>query len=118
MPKPSQRPLLPGVSTGAQRPSVVFHSKRVVRRARVRAILRDSVDLLFLIGVDWFFIRWPRAHVPFLDRHGSVLVLAAVNAALITYVLLVRVFPRWRARRVASTWSFTERSRFFTSTRR
>ena len=83
----------------------------------MRAIVRDSCDLLLLIGVDWFFIRWPRAHVPFLDRHVSVLVLAAVNAALITYVLLARVFPRWRARRVASTWSFTERSRFF-STRR
>ena len=118
MPKPAHRPLLPGISSSVPGPAVVFHSKRVVRRARMRAILHDTFDLLLLIGVDWFFVRWPRAHVPFLDRHGSVLVLAAVNAALITYVLLARVFPRWRARRVASTWSFTERLRFFTSTRR
>jgi hypothetical protein len=118
MPKPEHRSLLPGVSRSALRPAAVFESKRVVRRARMRAVLHDTFDVLLLISVDWFFIRWPRAHVPFLDRHASVLVLAAVNGALLTYVLLMRVFPRWRARRVALTWSFTERARFFKSRRR
>jgi hypothetical protein len=56
--------------------------------------------------------------VPFVDRHESVLILVAANAVLIAYVLLARVFPRWRARRVASTWSSTERSRFLTPPRR
>lgn len=118
MPNPQRRPLLPGVSPDAPRPPVNFESKRVVRRARMRAILRDTFDLALLIAVDWLFIRWPRAHVPFVDRHESVLILVAANAVLIAYVLLARVFPRWRARRVASTWSSTERSRFLTPPRR
>jgi hypothetical protein len=115
---PNKRPLLPGVSAAANPPAVIVQSRKVIRRARIRAILRDIFDVLLLVGVDWFFIRWPRAHVPFLDRHESVLVLLGVNAALLSYVFLARAVPRWRARRVASTWSFTERARFFTPPRR
>jgi len=114
---PNKRPLLPGVSAAANPPAVIVQSRKVIRRARIRAILRDIFDVLLLVGVDWFFIRWPRAHVPFVDRHESVLVLLGVNVALLSYVCLARAVPRWRARRVASTWSFTERARFFTPPR-
>jgi hypothetical protein len=32
---------------------------------------------------------------------------------LVGYVWLARALPRWTARRVASTWSLAERTRFF-----
>src|SRR5712691_6486014 len=114
---PNKRPLLPGVSAAANPPAVIVQSRKVIRRARIRAILRDIFDVLLLDGVDWSFIRWPRAHVPLLDRHESVLILLGLNVALLSYVFLWRAVPRWRARRVASTWSFTERARFFTPPR-
>jgi hypothetical protein len=31
---------------------------------------------------------------------------------VITYIWTSRALPRWRARRVASTWSATEQNRF------
>ena len=68
--------------------------------------------MLLLVGVDWLFIRWPHAHVPTLDRDQTALIVAAANALVITYIWTSRAFPRWRARRVASTWSSTEQSRF------
>ena len=114
----NNRPLLPGVSAVANPPAVIVQSRKVIQRARIRAIMRDIFDVLLLVGVDWFFIRWPRAHVPLLDRHESVLILLGVNVALLSYVCLARAVPRWRARRVASTWSFSERARFFTPRRR
>ena len=52
------------------------------------------------------------AHIPMLDRDLTALILAAVTALVITYMWSARFLPRWRARRLASTWSVTERKRF------
>jgi hypothetical protein len=114
MEKPVRRSLLPGVSDAGIPPPVVTDSRVVVARARRRAIIRDIVDFLLLVCVDGLFLRWPHAHVPLLDRYDSLLIVAGLNAALVTYLWLVRAMPRWRARRVATTWSFAERARFFT----
>jgi hypothetical protein len=110
--KKSARPqLLPGVSPTGYAPPVVARSRAVIRRARTRAALRDAADLLLLLVVDAFFIRWPLAHVPLLDRHDSIVALMSLNVLLIAYVWLSRQVPQWRARRVSSTWCPTERQR-------
>jgi hypothetical protein len=106
--------LLPGVSEGGCPPVAVIESRRAIRRARRRAALRDAAQLIFLFAVDWLFIHWPSAHVPSMDRAHSILVVALLNVAIITHVILSRAFPRWSARRIASTWGFAERARFFT----
>lgn len=113
MEKPARRILLPGVSDAGAPPPVVIDSRAVVAKARRRAIVRDVIDLLLLVCVDGLFLRWPHAHVPFLDRHNSLLVLLALNAMLAGYVWLARAIPQWKARRTAGTWCLAERSRFF-----
>ena len=115
MEKPVRRSLLPGVADVRTPPAVVFQSRRVIVSARRRAVARDIFDLLLLSCVDGLFLRWPRAHVPALDRAHSLLLLAAVNALLVVYVWLARALPRWTARRVATTWCIAERSRFVSS---
>jgi hypothetical protein len=112
MDKLARRNLLPGVSPSGAPPEIVFESRRVITSARRRAIVRDVFDLLLLVGVDWLFMRWPHAHVPTLDRDQTALIVAAANALVITYIWTSRALPRWRARRVASTWSAIEKSRF------
>ncbi|HYS55125.1 MAG TPA: hypothetical protein VER58_15315 [Thermoanaerobaculia bacterium] len=107
-----QREILPGVSPDGTDPNVVFQSRPVIASARRRAALRDVFDVLLLAGVDALFIRWSHAHIPMLDRAATMLVLAIANAVLIAYVWSVRALPRWRARKLASTWSASERSRF------
>ena len=109
--------LLPGVSPEIPPPSVVFASERVIRRARRRALARDVFDLLLLVAVDAFFVRWPYARVPLLDRHGSLELLVGVNLALMGYLWAVRALPRWRARRVSGTWCAVEQSRLTASLR-
>ena len=108
-----RRDLLPGVSPDGTDPNIVFQSRPVIASARRRAGLRDLFDLLLLAGVDALFIRWSHAHIPLLDRAETMLVLAIVNIALGVYVWSVRTLPRWRARRLAATWSANERNRFF-----
>lgn len=104
-----RRPLLPGVSGAQTAPTVVFQSKSVIARARRRAALRDGFDFLLLLSVDTLFLRWPHAHLPLLDRDGTMLLLAAVNVLMLLWIWSARSFPRWRARRVAATWAATER---------
>jgi len=113
MERPVRCTLLPGVSDAGVPPPVIIDSRAVVARARRRAIVRDVIDLSLLVSVDGLFLRWPAAHVPFLDRHDSLLVLLGLNAMLVSYVWLVRAVPRWAARRVATTWRVSERARFF-----
>jgi hypothetical protein len=108
-----RRDLLPGVSPDGTDPNIVFESLPVITSARRRASLRDFLDVLLLAGVDALFIRWSHAHIPLLDRAESLLVLAIANLALIVYVWSVRTLPKWRARRLAATWSDAERNRFF-----
>lgn len=111
------RELLPGVSPEVPPPVVVFASGRVIRRARRRALWRDAFDLLLLVAVDVFFVRWPFARLPLLGRHGSLELLVAVNVLLIAYLWATRSLPGWRARRVSGTWSEDERSRLTDSLR-
>ncbi len=107
-----ERPqLLPGVSPSGIAPQVVFQSQSVIRRARIRAGIRDAADLLLLLVVDALFVQWPRAHVPLLDRQDSIIALVVLNALLVAYMWLSRRVPQWHARRVSSTWCTTERQR-------
>lgn len=115
MKKPARRELLPGVSEPGAPPEVICETRRIVASARRRAAIRDTFDLLLLTAVDGLFLRWPHAHVPSLDRDQTALIVAAVNALVITYMWTARALPRWRARRVASTWSVTEQNRFVRS---
>lgn len=103
--------LLPGVSVDGTDPDIVFQSRPVIASARRRAAFRDILDLFLLGGVDALFIRWSHAHIPMLDRAETMLVLAIANLALIVYVWSMRTLPRWRARRLAATWSAVERHR-------
>jgi hypothetical protein len=112
MEKTARRPLLPGVSQREAPPEVIVQSRRVIASARRRAALRDTLDLLLLAGVDGLFLRWPYAHIPAFDRDQTALIVAIVNAVVITYMWTARAFPRWRARRVAATWSHSERNWF------
>jgi hypothetical protein len=112
MERPARRKLLPGVSQVGAPPAVLCESRRVIASARRRAALRDTFDLLILAAVDGLFLRWPHAHIPSFGRDQTALVVAAVNAMVITYMWTARAFPRWRARRVAATWSLSEQNRF------
>jgi hypothetical protein len=109
--------LLPGVTVTDFPPVAVYDARRAIRRARRKAVIYDAAQLLLLAGVDWLFFRWPSAHVPMLDRHDSLLVVGAMNILMAAYIWLARAFPRWSARRVASTWSPSERARFATRPR-
>ena len=109
--------ILPGVSPEIPRPIVVCESMHAVRRARRQALLRDVLDIALLIAVDVFFVHWPHARVPLLDRGASLELLVAVNALLLGYLWISRALPRWRARRVAATWTVAEQTRLMTSLR-
>lgn len=112
MEKPARPQLLPGVSSTEAPPEVLFESRRIIASARRRAAFRDALDLLLLTAVDGLFLRWPHAHIPVLTRDETALIVAIANALVITYMWTARALPRWRARRVAMTWSATEQSRF------
>ncbi len=109
----ARRDLLPGVSAESCPPVPVFDSRREIVRARRRAAFCDTAQLILLAGVDWMFVRWPYAHVPALSRDDSVLVLATLHALVLTQMIITRTFPRWSARRIATTWCLRERARFF-----
>lgn len=109
----ARRDLLPGVAVNGCPPAVVFDSRRAIAHARRRAAFHDFAQFALLGGVDWLFVRWPLAHIPSMDRSESLLIVALLNAALLTHLIMVRAFPRWSARRIASTWCLSERARFF-----
>jgi hypothetical protein len=112
MGKPRRRDLLPGVSDAGEPTAVLVDARTTVTRARCRAAARDVVDLLLLGCVDGLFLRYPNTHVPLLTRAATLGLLLLVHAAFIASVWAARAFPRWRARRVASTWCIAERRRF------
>lgn len=109
----ARRDLLPGVTTDDCPPVVVFDSKSAIRRARRRAALRDFAQLALLAGVDYLFLRWPLTHIPSFGRDSSVMIVASLNSLILTHAIVSRTFPRWTARRIASTWCPSERRRFF-----
>ena len=106
--------LLPGVVDADCPPVVVTETRIAIIRARRRAALHDALHLVLLSAVDYLFLHFPSTHVPSLDRHDSLLLLGAVNGAMVAYLWLARAMPRWTARRIATTWSAAERSRFLT----
>lgn len=110
--------LLPGVTVTEIPPAVVFDSRSALRQARRRRILHDLLDLTLLGGVDYLFVHWPSTHIPLMGREDSLVLLAFANALLVGCVWLARVWPRWSARRIASTWCLAERARFFAADRR
>jgi hypothetical protein len=91
---------------------VVFDSRRVVQRARRIAFARDGAQIVLLAGVDWLFRNWPSTHIPLLDRSDSLVLLGIVNIVALAHVWACRAFPRWRAGRIAATWSAKERARW------
>jgi hypothetical protein len=111
----ARRDLLPGVRTDSCPPRVISDCRREIVRARRRATTCDIAQLMLLVGVDWMFARWPFAHVPSMDRKDSMLVLVGLHALVVTQMALTRMFPRWSARRIATTWCLRERARFFQS---
>lgn len=104
--------LLPGVTSLASPPSVVCDAHAAIRGARRRAWLRDGVQLSLLIAADWLFLYWPDARMPFLERHASLSLLRTMNVAILGHVWLMRSLPRWTAKRIAATWSRSEREKF------
>ncbi|MGZ8811291.1 MAG: hypothetical protein ACXW29_09145 [Thermoanaerobaculia bacterium] len=104
--------LLPGITEAGCPPSVVCDSRDSIRRARTRALARDIAQVMLLFGVDYLFLHWPSTHLPLTGRHQSLMLLGTVNGASLAWLWLSRAMPRWTARRIASTWSSTERRRF------
>lgn len=104
--------LLPGVSAEPCPPAVVFDSRAAVRRARIRAAIIDGAQLVLVGAVDWLFLHFPHTHIPFVDRPHSLALLAGLNVLIVAHVALARTVPRWRAKRVAGTWTPEERARF------
>lgn len=104
--------LLPGVSTSSCPPRVVCDAHKAIRRARRRAWLRDGLQLSLLIAVDYLFVHWSESRMPFLDRATSMAALRGMNFAIVGHLCLMRALPKWWARRVAATWSRSEREKF------
>jgi hypothetical protein len=106
-----RRDLLPGVAAEDVAPAVHVQSNAVVRAARRRAAIRDVLNVAVLLAIDLWFQYWPKARVPWLDRHQSLLLVIAMNLMVMAGLWLARAMPVWRARRVARTWCATERDR-------
>ncbi|HJW95932.1 MAG TPA: hypothetical protein VJ901_20155 [Thermoanaerobaculia bacterium] len=101
--------LLPGISHRGCPPVVHCDPRPAIRRARRRALFRDISQLLLVAGVDALLIRWPAAHVPLMSRFDSIALVVAMNVLMLGYVWLTRAFPKWSARRIATTWCPAER---------
>ena len=109
MPKPQ---LLPGVTTSECPPRIVCDAHSAIRRARRLAYLREGLQVVLLVAVDYLFVHWPESRVPFLDRADSLTFLCGINALIVADLWLSRAMPRWQAKRIASTWCRSEREKF------
>jgi hypothetical protein len=106
------RELLPGVTTDSCPPRVLCDAHDAIKKAKRRALAKAIGQLAILVGVDWLFLRWPEARMPFLGRPDSVMILCGVNALAIADLWLARALPKWTAKRIAATWSRSEREKF------
>jgi hypothetical protein len=104
--------LLPGVTDRSCPPRVTCDARAAIQKARHRALLRDAMQVLLLLAVDYLFVYWPESRVPFLDRAESLSFLRWMNALIFLHVWLSRAVPKWSAKRIASTWCRAERERF------
>ena len=100
--------LLPG-ARGADAPAIRCASRHIVERARQLAVLRDIGQGLLLVGIDVLSLHFQGMHVPFTTRTQSLELLAIFNLAAAAHLFLSRAWPRWRARRIAASWSAVER---------
>lgn len=75
-------------------------------------MLRDATQISLLLAVDYLFVHWPDSRMPFMDRDSSLAFLRAVNFVAVADLWLTRALPKWWARRIATTWSRSERERF------
>ncbi|HSN68005.1 MAG TPA: hypothetical protein VLV48_02090 [Thermoanaerobaculia bacterium] len=104
--------LIPGVK-GPRRSAVNARQLEAERqRARRRESVEELLDCAVLIVVNLVFLLWSEAKVPFLDRDTTMVLLLLANLFAIVSYFRSRVFPRWKARRIAATWSAAERERF------
>lgn len=107
------RQLLPGTrGPELTPPRGRWRSVDEVKAARRRADLRDLADVVVFLAVDVLYVAWPSTHIPFLTRDDTSLILAAVHILFAAWLTASRVVPRWRAHRIADTWSDRERRRF------
>jgi len=106
------RELLPGITTDSCPPAVVCDARAAWRKARRRALLRDTLQITLLVAVDWLFAHWPESRVPFASRDLSLMMLRGMNAGIAAHLGLSRALPRFQARRVAATWCRSEREKF------
>lgn len=107
------RDRLPGVGGPDDTlPRTIYNPAADIEQARRRAAIRDLIDIGVLIAVDVFFLSWPAARIPFLTRDHSLWVLVLLHVLVVASWLRTRWYARWRARRVASTWSEAERRQF------
>ena len=112
MSNPSTSEFLPGVAgPGTVPPVPVCDTKEAVEAARRRRMLRDLTDGLLLLALDYLFLAWPNAHVPFMTRSGSMTLLVLMHVVVIGYWIIARELPPLRAKRIASTWAPAERTR-------
>lgn len=109
MPKPE---LLPGVSSDRCPPATLCNARREITVARRKAAVRDAIQIVLLLAVNYLFLHYPSTRLPFADRLESQMLLAGMTAAVFTSVWLSRVLPRWNARRTAETWSRREQEQF------
>ena len=104
--------LIPGVD-GPPHAAVNARQLEMDRqRARRRESIEDLLDCAVLIVVNLVFLLWSEAKVPFLDRDTTMVLLMLANLFTIGSYVRTRILPRWKARRIAATWSAAERERF------
>lgn len=104
--------LIPGVEPPRRAPVDGGTIARELQRVRHRAAVEDLLDCAVLIVIDLIFLLWPGARIPFLDRDATLALLLLANLVTIAGYVWTRAVPRWRARRIAMTWSAVERTRF------
>jgi hypothetical protein len=107
-----RRELLPGVTADSCPPAVVCDAHAAIRKARRRAIARDVAQIVLIACIDYLFVRWPESHIPGLNRLQSFIALEAINALILADIWITRALPAWTARRIAATWSRSEREKF------
>lgn len=103
--------LLPGVEGPRLRGLRAEEIRQELQSARNRAAVEDLLDCAVLIVVNLTFLLWPNAQIPFLGRDATLFVLLAVNAFTVVNYVRTRLYPGWKAARIARSWSADEKKR-------
>lgn len=111
MAEPGATKRLPGTARSLERDRSAVDTASEIRRARLRQDVSDLSDLALLIGVNLLFLFWESAQIPFLGRDLSMMLLLGLNAFYVGSWIVARVVPLLRARRIATSWSESERAR-------